>query len=122
MALLLNTGKNEEQADQMILHLQKELNRHREALEIYERAILGVIDCHDTVQAEGTQITMTRVLQLCQFAYIEAANVLIETADIDTLPEAPFCTHCQTYLSEASQAAGYCLKCTHEPTNKQHGG
>jgi len=122
MALLLNAGKNEEQADQMIIHLQKELNRHREALEIYERAILGVIDCHDTVQAEGTQITMTRVLQLCQFAYIEAANVLIQTADMEQPPEPPFCTHCQGYLSEQSQLAGYCIKCTHEPTSKQHGG
>jgi hypothetical protein len=104
--------------ERRIDYLQRELARHREALEIYERAILGVIDCHDTVNREGTQITMARVLQLCQFAYIEAANVLIETADLETLPEAPFCTGCNTYLSESSQVAGYCLKCTHEIIKK----
>jgi len=101
-----------------LFELASENTRQRQALEILDKAMLGIVECEDIILVQGTQEVMRRVMELVKMAWLDSECARVPPSADDDRPTQPFCTKCQTYLSVNSQIAGYCIKCTHEAPRK----
>lgn len=118
MALLNGPVAEEQVSGERFAMLQRDYTRLERAAAILENAVLAVIDSKDGVVKEGTRATMCRVVELCEWAWLESEAAMRATEDELAKVDEPYCTNCQTHLSESSLHAGYCLKCTYASTQQ----
>jgi len=89
----------------------RENERLARAVDILFFALTGVLASADTVRRVGTAPTIEMIYAKCDEALRNAIEVLTEPASETFFEEEVFCTRCQSYLTHASQTAGYCIKC-----------
>lgn len=108
----LQARSKKDRSQETVAEAIQEAERMMRLAIIYQEALIFILAESDTVRRDGTAKTMERIFDAARQAFDSGMDVLAEGMTTDEQWSRPFCTDCATYLSEASQIAGYCLHCT----------